>query len=181
LFGVAATSRGNAWAVGDFTSGGRERPLILRWNGTKWKQATSPSPGSFGSLSAIGVTSASNAWAVGFFSNGTADQNLILHWNGKKWLHVASPDLGGPGNTNFLNGVAATSPGNAWAVGAASNGGVNQTVILRWNGAKWVHVPSPNPGSSNDLNAVAASSSTSAWAVGTFNGAIRQALAIHCC
>jgi hypothetical protein len=42
-------------------------------------------------------------------------------------------------------------------------------------------VASPNPGSSNDLNGVAASSPTNAWAVGSFDGAIRQALAIHCC
>ena len=49
------------------------------------------------------------------------------------------------------------------------------------NGTSWVQVASPNPGSSNDLNAVAASSPANAWAVGTFDGAIRQALAIHCC
>jgi hypothetical protein len=94
---------------------------------------------------------------------------------------VASPDQGGPGNDNFLNGVAATSASNAWAVGSAANGVADLTLILRWNGTSWVQVPSPNPGSSNDLNAVAASSPTNAWAVGSFDGAVRQALAVHCC
>jgi hypothetical protein len=75
----------------------------------------------------------------------------------------------------------AVSPTNIWAVGAFSDGSGFQTLILHWNGSKWVHVPSPSPGSSNDLNGVAASSATNAWAVGTFNGAIRQALAIRCC
>lgn len=59
---------------------------------------------------------------------------------------------------------------------------MHKTLILRWNGARWVHVASPNPGSGNDLDGVAASSSANAWAVGTFNGpTTRQALAIHCC
>ena len=129
----------------------------------------------------IGATSAANAWAVGFSANGRADQTLILRWNGRKWLHVASPDQGGAANDNFLSGVTATSGRNAWAVGAAASGLVNKTLILRWNGRKWRHVASPNPGSSNDLFGVAASSSGNAWAVGTFNGATREALAVHCC
>ena len=57
---------------------------------------------------------------------------------------------------------------------------VNKTLILRWNGTRWVRVASPDPGSSNDLNGVAASSSGNAWTVGTFNGTTREALAIHC-
>lgn len=105
-----------------------------------------------------------------------------LHWNGSKWLRVASPDLGGAGNDNVLNSVTLTSPGNAWAVGDASAGLVNKTLILHWNGARWVLVPSPNPGSSNDLNGVSASSPTNVWAVGTFDGpTTRENLAIHCC
>ena len=141
----------------------------------------SPDPGDRDSLNGIGATSATNAWAVGFSSNGTADQTLILHWTGAGWKQVASPDQGGPGNDNFLNGVAATSAGNAWAVGSAANGVMDLTLILRWNGTSWTQVASPNPGSSNDLNGVAASSPSNAWAVGSFDGAIRQALAIHCC
>lgn len=38
LFGVAATSAGNAWAVGiALPSSGPGKTLILRWNGTTWK------------------------------------------------------------------------------------------------------------------------------------------------
>jgi hypothetical protein len=94
---------------------------------------------------------------------------------------VNSPDLGGPGNDNFLNDVVATSAGNAWAVGNVASGLGDKTLILRWNGTRWERVASPDPGSGNDLNGVAASSATSVWAVGTVDGAIRQALAIHCC
>jgi len=40
LNGVAATSARNAWAVGSTNT---LEPLILRWNGTAWKQVPSPS------------------------------------------------------------------------------------------------------------------------------------------
>ncbi len=37
---MAAASASDAWAVGwELTSGGTDRPLILRWNGTGWKQS----------------------------------------------------------------------------------------------------------------------------------------------
>ena len=62
LYGVAATSASNAWAVGPARSG---KPVILHWNGTTWKQVPSPSPGAFAGLSSVAATSASNAWAVG--------------------------------------------------------------------------------------------------------------------
>jgi hypothetical protein len=45
LYGVAATSRGNAWAVGmRESSGGVPMTLLLHWNGTKWTPVTSPKP-----------------------------------------------------------------------------------------------------------------------------------------
>ncbi|HEY3904942.1 MAG TPA: hypothetical protein VGM14_13610 [Streptosporangiaceae bacterium] len=181
LNAVRAVSASSVWAVGNFSKGGKEKTLILHWNGHQWRQQASPNPGTLNALTGIAVTSAADAWAVGFAGNGFAEQTLILHWNGRKWSRVASPDLGGPRNTNSLNGVAATSASNVWAVGIATHGGQNNTLILRWNGTKWTHVPSPDPGSSNDLDAVAASSAANAWAVGSFNGVIHQTLAIHCC
>ena len=62
LFGVAATSATNAWAVGD---------LIEHWNGTAWKQV--PSPG--GTYTGAAATSATNVWAVG----STSTQTLAIH------------------------------------------------------------------------------------------------------
>jgi hypothetical protein len=181
LNAVRAVSASSVWAVGNFSKGGKEKTLILHWNGHQWRQQAGPNPGTLNALTGIAVTSAADAWAVGFAGNGFAEQTLIPHWNGRKWSRVASPDLGGPRNTNSLNGVAATSASNVWAVGIATHGGQNNTLILRWNGTKWTHVPSPDPGSSNDLDAVAASSAANAWAVGSFNGIIHQTLAIHCC
>jgi hypothetical protein len=44
---------------------------------------------------------------------------------------VASPN---PGGGVFLNGVAAISAHNAWAVGSVVD---NTTLILHWNGTTW--------------------------------------------
>ncbi len=78
LSGVAVTSAGNAWAVGNYTTGpAGSKTLILRWNGTKWTHVASPNPGTSNQLNAVGAWSASNAWAVGSVnSGGTA---LAIH------------------------------------------------------------------------------------------------------
>ena len=62
----------------------------------------------------------------------------------------------------FLNGVAATSARNAWAVGDIN---FSQSLILHWNGTAWKRVPSPSPPGAQ-LHGVAATSATNAWAVG---------------
>src|SRR6185437_5832073 len=85
LRGVAATSAGNAWAVGAVGSL-TARTLIVHWNGKAWARVPSPSPGNSG-LYGVAATSATNAWAVGAAGSTT----LILHWNGKSWARVTSP------------------------------------------------------------------------------------------
>jgi hypothetical protein len=71
--------------------------------------------------------------------------------------------------TNALNGVAATSASNAWAVGRCSAGSPDKTLILHWDGSSWERQPSPNVGwGINVLRGVAASSASEAWAVGGY-------------
>jgi len=121
LHGVAATSAGNAWAVGESNL----HALILHWNGTAWKRVPSPSPP--GSLLSVAATSARNAWAVG---------TGILHWNGTAWKQQARNESFG-----LLTGVAAASARNAWAVGylCTARCGVHTSliVIVHWNGTAW--------------------------------------------
>src|SRR5713226_4126227 len=73
---------------------------------------------------------------------------------------------------NFLNGVAAVSTSNIWAVGYSQPnlGGPSQTLIERWNGTSWRVVSSPSPGSLlNLLNGVAAVSASNIWTAGYYN------------
>jgi len=80
VFGVAATSATNAWAVSDV------HPM-LHWNGQTWaSQAVPAEPGSTWGLSGIAATSATNAWAVGSYTN-PEPHFVLLHWNGS-WARI---------------------------------------------------------------------------------------------
>jgi hypothetical protein len=65
---VAATSGRDAWAVGcTKCDTSAYKTLIVRWNGTAWKQVPSPNPAAPSNLLAdVAATSAGNAWAVGY-------------------------------------------------------------------------------------------------------------------
>lgn len=181
LEAVAAASRSSAWAVGGYG----ELTLIEHWNGRSWKQVRSPSPGGrHGSyLNALAIVSSSNAWAVGAYDDGLAWQTLIEHWNGRSWRRVASPNPSGSGMDNYINGVAATSASNAWAVGYYNVNGsmVTRTLVEHWNGHSWKQMasPSPNGGAFNGLNAVAGVSPSSAWAVGSYSNGVADNLLLE--
>jgi hypothetical protein len=117
-------------------------------------------------LAAVSALSAGDAWAVGWYRNAAGQyQTLTQHWNGTGWRVVASPNVGT--SYNFLQGVAAVSASDVWAVGYSLGAGfVQQPLIEHWNGTRWSVVPSPNPGGGFSLSGVAASSATAAWAVG---------------
>ena len=128
------------------------------------------------------ATSASNAWAVGAAFTSIGEKTMILHWNGTKWARVASPNPQGKTAEVTLDGVAATSASNAWAVGDYATVSGDKSLILHWNGRAWKQVPSPNPGTVNELTSVAAVSTSNIWAVGDFgSGGPNQVLIAHCC
>jgi hypothetical protein len=178
LFSVTATSPRDAWAVGYIFRLSRIRTLILHWNGRHWAHVASPSPGKDAELFGVDATSRSNAWAVG---PATPSKTFMLHWDGRRWQRVATPNQGGAGNT--LEAVAATSARNAWAVGFYFfRGAEHHTLVLHWNGTRWVHQRTPVQGDSSSLFGVGASSAGSVWAVGRFNtGGPSRSAALHCC
>lgn len=165
LDGVAATSAGNAWAVGD-TSGGRS--LILHWNGTSWKRVPGPSTTGAVYLSSVAATSGRNAWAVGYVPTSSyGPAGLILHWNGTAWKRVPTPTPTYGKYGYALFGVA-TSAVTAWAVGCTDGCPVGGTPLIeRWNGTSWKQAAAPaTPYGLYNLRAVAASSAGNVWTVG---------------
>ena len=135
--------------------------------------AAAISPTAFDELFGVDATSPQNAWAVGLYISappGFHAHALTEHWNGRAWTRVAAPAPAGQTDIQ-LNGVAATSSSNAWAVGFFdTSGGLARTVIEHWNGRAWKIQPSPNPGSHSDfLQSVTALSATDAWAVGDYS------------
>ncbi len=173
LYGVAALSATDAWAVGrdcvSFCGAGEEvtsaRSFIVHWNGVSWSPVASPNVSlqGYNTLSAVAVRTADDAWAVGSFSapDAFSFNALIEHWNGHRWSLAKSPS---PGN---LTSVSAVSASNAWAVGSGPNG----SLIVHWNGHQWSTVPSPTSSqwTSSALSGVSAVSAKDVWAVGTFD------------
>lgn len=157
LYGVAAISANNVWAVGD-SSG---NTLIEHWNGSKWSVVTSPN---MGQLTAITAISATNIWAVG----GIA-QPLVEHWNGMRWSIVHSPNPGTTSGANVLNSVTAVAANNVWAAGYyASSTNSYQTLVEHWNGKIWSVVANPNVPNTHDyLTSIQAVSANDIWAVGS--------------
>ena len=126
----------------------------------------------FAELRAVDAISAGNVWAVGDHTVKGADRTLVQHWNGRTWSTVPSPSPGGPTGSG-LNGVAAISADNVWAVGqyqTALDGA--RALVLHWNGQRWRQIPVPNPGGEHRdsvLFAVSAVSATNVWAVGYYD------------
>jgi hypothetical protein len=191
LFAVSADSATDAWAVGDFRDLSTDHliPLILHWDGTAWSQIPSPNPTpgkTTHTLYGVSADSATDAWAVGYFWDKTAltYRTMTFHWDGVAWSREKSPN---PGSVaNYLNGVSAVSPTNAWAVGredtVIAGRGYTRALLLHWNGTAWSTVKGPSfkKGAANFLYGVSALSSTDAWASGVKSGVkSAQTLILH--
>ncbi len=174
LYGIAATSARDVWAVGTSAA---NKPLILHWNGVAWRRM--PGLGrTEGNLFGVAAVSACDVWAVG--DNGDGNGNpfnttLIVHWNGRTWRRVPSPSPGPGGVT--LWAVAGATARDVWAVGAGGKTGI---LIEHWNGRAWRQVQAPGPASSA-LFSLTVASARDVWAVGTarFDGPLVGTLVEH--
>jgi hypothetical protein len=137
LDGITATSADNVWAAGCNCAGGPDGGVIGHWNGHGWAAQRTPVQRKLGAvLFSVGASSRSSAFAVGSYcKSGCTGQHafytgLILRWAGSAWKISASPG----GRNATLVGVAAVSPGSAWAVGDTSS---DKVLLLHWNGRSW--------------------------------------------
>jgi len=162
LSDVAALSGGGAWAVGltDIYHVIPQRSVILRWDGTAWRQVPAPYP-RMTHLSGAAAFAGGGAWATGAIPQGspTPPPTIIERWDGTTWQRVRG--VRPAHNAGGLIDVAATSARNAWAVGS----NLYNPLVEHWNGTDW----QPTIGAFNGgLNAVTATSVRNAWAVGLF-------------
>lgn len=171
LNGVAAVSKGSAWAVGYAGKGSAPRILLLHWNGTAWSRVTRPSVlTATGQLSAVTAVSAKDAWAVGDTGRvGTGkSHSLLLHWNGSRWSQVTSPAPVKGGSLAAITVVAKSG----WAVGfddtnpSAPLCCQGEPLVFRWNGSKWSRLATRKLGMGTYLNGVASTTANRAWAIG---------------
>jgi hypothetical protein len=150
LAGVDGQAANNVWAVGQACADSTcsvVQGLVMRWNGSAWSIMPSPNPGAINThYNAVAAVSATEAWAVGSYSSdGVTLQNATIWWNGSAWYLIAAPN---PGTVvNELWALAARSPYDIWAVGAADGGSGLLPQILHWAPGVCPATPTPLPGS----------------------------------
>lgn len=188
LYSVTAVSTNDVWAVGQASEHAGET-LVEHWNGKQWSIVPSPNrhPESYNNkLDAITAISSDDIWAVGESDNyslkapdnNISVETLIEHWDGKQWSIISSPNPGQVGS--FLDGVAASSATDVWAVGEPTASG--GPLIERWNGKQWSIVQNPKLKAKDaGLRAISVLSADNIWAVGfqARDGSTADALIEH--
>lgn len=79
---------------------------------------------------------------------------------------VSSPSPGP--TTNYLSSVSCLNVSSCIAVGETDEGVGNAPLVLKWDGASWTQVASPDPGAGWKLHSVSCVSSMSCTAVGRY-------------
>jgi hypothetical protein len=168
LAAVIALGEDDIWVFG--SSGTPDEPgnaLTARWDGRTWSAVRGPNGGTVtNELLGASASDAHDLWAVGSSSSGGPPQPLIVRSDGSmEWEVVPGPvlPLGGA-----LEGVAAVSEEDAWAVGTQGDvaTGEEQALLLRWDGSAWNAVRSDMGGGRTGLTAVSALAPDDVWAVG---------------
>jgi len=172
LSGIAAINRDDIWAVG---TDGESKPVVLHWDGRKWRRASIPRLRASAGLSTVAAISSHDVWAVG--QVGT--RPLAMHWDGRRWQVI---DIRREG---ALGAVDGSSSGDVWAVGAQGLTGpsINDVsgLVMHWDGHRWKEVKAVDRDDSdlgseadNAFDAVEAVSPSLAWAL--HSGSVRSDL-----
>ncbi len=136
----------------------------------QWNYVSSPSLTNGGFFNDVAAISSTDAWAVGwYYDSNNLSRTLIEQWNGTSWSIIPSPNQGNVGDV--LNGVAAVSSTDVWAVGGYEDSNyLYHTLVEQWNGTSWSIIPSPDKGTyGGELSGIAALSATNIWAVGNYD------------
>jgi hypothetical protein len=132
LYGVAAVSANDVWAVG---SAGSSKTLALHWNGGGWSVFPTPSFNNASNEVLAGIVAASSGdiWTAGQFYQSSVENTLTEHWNGSTWTLISSPNP--QSSSDQLSAIAVTPKGTVWAVGTTGVfGQPERTLILRKSG-----------------------------------------------
>ena len=139
--------------------------------GETWGIASIVPTTGYGGVHALAASSPSDAWVISTgFSNIGFNFPFPQHWDGNTWTVTPLPG----GGVQWLTGVAALDPSDAWGVGYAYTGFYSghynyhyRVMITHWDGASWSDSPSPGKlGPFNALDGIDAVSADDVWAVG---------------
>jgi hypothetical protein len=168
LYGVAAISDSDVWAVGgEQDANSVWHTLAEHWDGTAWTVATTVDAGSSGNqLYAVAAVSSKEVYATGQQS-GTAFPSpmLVEQWNGNAWSALSTPS--DPGGSDLPLGATAKSSFVS-VVGDRESSTAPYTTFVASGAPKNIGIVStPNASAGeNDLFAAATAGDGSTWAVG---------------
>jgi hypothetical protein len=172
LYGVAAISTSDVWAVGDYFDLNEDQflTLALHWNGTRWDLVLPPNPEQNDIFNGVTSVKRSNSlWVIGTGGTQGSGFSFIEHFERGTW------SLSYTASQAYLDGVASTSERSAWAVGTYTDAqGSQRPLALHWNGQVWSQTPtSALPAGSFD--SVSAINDHDVWAVGvvSYNLSVR--------
>ena len=154
LVAVDTIAPDDAWAVGSRETTQFPKPVILRWNGTKWRQVPNGCAAELLGLTSFGTD---DVWAVGGPSS--------CHWDGRDWTSIPF-DVPDPRSILDLRDVDGVASDDLWAVGARFVECGEQLCgtgeIQHYDGSTWTHINTPAP----TLESVHAVAADDVWAVG---------------
>ena len=167
LFGVAAISESDVWAVGAQQDANELwHTLTEHWNGSQWSVVNAVDAGQSGNqFYAVKALASNNVYAVGQQAGaGFPNQALIEHWNGKSWSVVTSP---ADASTALPLGVTATKS-SLTVVGQQETDTAPYTTYVAAGTPSGLSIQStPNASDGeNDLFGVETAADGSTWAVG---------------
>jgi hypothetical protein len=105
LYGVAALSANDVWAVGGFGAGDVGHTLVEHWDGAQWNVTPSQDLGSDDNyLLAVAALSPSDLWTAGYYWSSSATYELTLV---ERYSELCTSPTPTPTNTPIIVGHAA--------------------------------------------------------------------------
>jgi hypothetical protein len=160
LQAIAAVAPDDIWAAGRYRALGNVEVLMEHWNGATWTEVTYPDIGTLDWSHALSASGPDDVWFAGHITAGSSG-GQIGHWNGGSWsAEDAALDV---------NGIAARTANDVWAVGADLGADGSVTWTRHLVGGEWTEIPGADIDVlTSSFDDVSNDAPTGAWAVGTY-------------
>jgi hypothetical protein len=147
LQGVSCPSADACTAVGYYQGPSEDGTLVEAWDGAAWTIQPSPTPtGQAGTLSGVSCPTTSMCAAVGFSTSLQNVQTALVEREEAGLWSVDAVALPAGSPTSSLASVSCTAAFACTAVGSyVDSAGIEQVLILRWNGSTWTPQPTAGP------------------------------------
>jgi hypothetical protein len=128
-------SNANGWGIAGIEG-------IRYWNGKTWEKYLSADLSKTTPLLEIDFVNENNGWIVGCDFHNEDASSVLLYWDGINWDKISLHDFLGR-DIFCLTAVDAISETSVWVAGIDPDDHF-KSIILHWNGNKWVYLSPPN-------------------------------------